>query len=137
MPEAKKRKGGLPGSDRQLREEVGRYFERCRAEETPPTPSGLALSLGVRTSTLGGDQLTDRQREIIDQAMQRIEANTMELMLTRGGVKGMESVLERVQENESENRARDEIRALPDEEIRKRLEKLLPRIRETVGEDYT
>ena len=86
---------------------------------------------------MGGDQLTDRQREIIDQAMQRIEANTMELMLTRGGVKGMESVLERVQENESENRARDEIRALPDEEIRKRLEKLLPRIRETVGEDYT
>ena len=135
MPEAKKKRNGLPGSDKQLREEVSRYFERCRTEETPPTPSGLALSLGVRTSALDGEQLTDRQREIIDQAMQRIEANTMELMLTRGGVKGMESVLERVEESESGSRERDEIRALPDEEIRKRLERLLPRIRAAVDSE--
>lgn len=133
MPEASKKWNSLPGSDKQLREGVERYFERCRMEETPPTPSGLALSLGVRTSALNGDRLTDRQKAVIDQAMQRIEANTVEMMLTRGGVKGMESVLERVEENEAESRARAEIRALSDEEIRKRLTRLLPRIQQTVG----
>ena len=135
MPETSNKQGCLPENEKQLREEVSLYFERCRLEETPPTPSGLALSLGVRTSALRGEQLTDGQREIIDQAMQRIEANTMELLLTRGGVRGMESVLERVEENESEVRAREDIRSLPDEEIRKRLGQLLPKIRKAVGEE--
>lgn len=130
MAEFKKKRSGFAGSDRQLKEEVERYFERCRADDTPPTPSGLALSLGVRTSMLSEDRLTERQKDIIARAMQRIEAHTMELMLTRGGVKGMESVLERVEENEDGGRTEEAIHDLPDEEIQRRLRCLLPRIQE-------
>ena len=96
-------------------------------EETPPTPSGLALALGVRTNDLSDGRLSIPQRAVIARAMQRIEASTMEMMLTRGGVKGMESVLERVIEGERQEDA-ERIRRLSDEEIRGRLIKLLPRI---------
>ena len=124
---------GLPLSERKLREETDRYFEECAQSGAPPTPSGLALALGVRTSVLSGDKLTQVQKKVIDRAMQRIEASTMELMLTRGGVKGMESVLERVEENEDEKRAKAELRGMSDEEIRERLKKLAVRIERMLG----
>lgn len=124
---------GLPLSEKKLREEVDRYFEECAQSGAPPTPSGLALALGVRTSVLTGENLTNVQKKVIDRAMQRIEASTMEMMLTRGGVKGMESVLERVEENEEEKRARAELRSMSDEEIREKLRKLAARIERVLG----
>ncbi len=124
---------GLPLSEKKLREEVDKYFEECARSAAPPTPSGLALALGVRTSVLNGENLTGTQKKVIDRAMQRIEASTMELMLTRGGVKGMESVLERVEENEDEKRARAELRGMSDEEIREKLKKLAARIERVLG----
>ena len=124
---------GLPLSEKKLREEVDRYFEECAQNGAPPTPSGLALALGVRTSVLMGENLTVVQKKVIDRAMQRIEASTMEMMLTRGGVKGMESVLERVEENEEEKRARAELRSMSDEEIREKLRKLAARIERVLG----
>ena len=119
---------GLPLSEKKLGGEVDRYFEECAQSGAPPTPSGLALALGVRTSVLMGENLTDVQKKVIDRAMQRIEAGTMEMMLTRGGVKGMESVLERVEESEGEGRMRSEIRNMTDEEIRERLGQMIPKI---------
>jgi len=122
---------GLFPADKRLREKVNEYFDICAQDGVPPTPSGLALKLGVRTSDLDGEQLSEEQRRILGQAMQRIEANTMELMLTRGGVKGMESILEKVGES-SAGRRRREIRRLTDEEIRLRLKRMMPGIRAAV-----
>lgn len=127
-------KNGLPVSGEKLREEVEGYFDRCGREGIPPTPSGLALQLGVRTSALSDDRLSEEQRKVIDQAMQRIEAGTLELMLTRGGVRGIESLLERVEERDGESRRRREIRGLSDEEIRTRLRRMMPGIRAAVEE---
>ena len=122
----------LPVSEKKLKEEVEKYFDRCAQEGSPPTPSGLALALGVRTGTLSDERLSIPQRTVISQAMQRIEANTMELMITRGGVKGMENVLERVAENEESVKARESIRKLSDEELEKRLRRIAERICEAL-----
>lgn len=125
----------LPMTEKALRGEVDRYFEKCAQEGTPPTPSGLALALGVRTSALSDERLSIPQRAVIDRAMQRIEASTMELMLTRGGVKGMENVLERVEENEEEGKLKKLVGGLSDEEIEERLRKMAERIGELLGEE--
>ena len=83
---------------------------------------------------MSDDRLSEEQRKVIDQAMQRIEAGTLELMLTRGGVRGIESLLERVEERDGESRRRREIRGLSDEEIRTRLRRMMPGIRAAVEE---
>ena len=125
----------LPVSEKKLKEVVDGYFERCAQEGSPPTPSGLALALDVRTSTLIDERLSIPQRAVIARAMQRIEASTMELMLTRGGVKGMESILERVAENADTGRARQEVRQLSDDELEQRLRRAAERIGEALGEE--
>jgi len=136
MEEGKKPWYRLPVTEKKLKEEVDKYFEKCREEGAPPTPSGLALALGVRTSALGDKRLSIIQKNVIDRAMQRIEASTMELMLTRGGVKGMESVLERVEESEETgDGAREAVRKLTDEELRERLRRIRPRIEEALREE--
>ncbi len=123
----------LPMTEKALRGEVDRYFEKCAQDGTPPTPSGLALALGVRTSALSDERLSIPQRAVIDRAMQRIEASTMELMLTRGGVKGMENVLERVEESEEEGKLKKLVSGLSDGEIEERLRKMAERIGELLG----
>lgn len=135
MEEGKKPWYRLPATEKLLKEAVDKYFETCRAEETPPTPSGLALALGVRTSALSDSRLSIIQRNVLDRAMQRIEASTMELMLTRGGVKGMENVLERVEENGGEaDRDREAARRLTDEELRERLKRIRSKIEAALEE---
>lgn len=125
----------LPMSERALRTEVDKYFEKCAEEGTPPTPSGLALALGVRTSALSDERLSIPQRAVLDRAMQRIEASTMEMMLTRGGVKGIENVLERVEESEEEGKLKRAVGKMTDEEIFDRLRKMEEKIGELLGED--
>lgn len=122
----------LPMTEKLLREEVDKYFERCAAEGSPPTPSGLALALGVRTSMLSDERLSVTQRAVLDRAMQRIEASTMEMMLTRGGVKGIENVLERVEENGDGGKRM--IGKMTDEEIEARLRKMAEKIGELLVE---
>ena len=125
----------LPVGEKRLKEAVERYFERCAQEDVPPTPSGLALSLDVRTSDLSSERLSPAQKGVISRAMQRIEANTMEMLLTRGGVKGIEGVLERVEELSEEEKMRQRVRALSDEEILKRLKLLSAKISEAIGKE--
>jgi hypothetical protein len=122
----------LPSAE-QLSKEVDAYFDLCAGQNTPVTPSGLALALGVRTSALNDNRLSAAQQEVIERAMQRIEASTMELLLTKGGVKGIESVLGRVEENGAHDRLQNELRRLSDEELRQRLKKLLPKIEKAVS----
>lgn len=123
----------LPMTEKLLSAEVDGYFERCMAEGIPPTPSGLALALGVRTSALSDERLSPEQRTVLDRAMQRIEASTMEMMLLRGGVKGIENVLGRVEENGEAGRSR-QIGRMTDGEIEERLRKLAERIEEMLEE---
>ena len=132
MPEKTGQK--LPTTEKQLSEAVDSYFDRCIQKEIPPTPSGLALALGVRTSALTDERLSAMQRAVLSRAMQRIEASTMELMLTRGGVKGIENVLERVEENEEEDRLQAELRRMSDAELKERLEKLIPKLLKVMEE---
>ena len=123
----------LPPAE-QLSKEVDAYFALCAERNTPVTPSGLALSLGVRTSALNDNRLSAPQRAVIEQAMQRIEASTMELLLTKGGVKGIESVLGRVEENEEQDRLKNELRRLSDDELKQRLKKLMPKLEKSIRE---
>lgn len=124
----------LPMTERLLRAEVDKYFDRCVEEGSPPTPSGLALALGVRTSALSDERLSPEQRAVLARAMQRIEANTMEIMLTRGGVKGIENLLERVEESERVGLEK-QIGSMTDGEIQDRLRKMAVQIGEMLGED--
>ena len=124
----------LPMTEKLLREAVDGYFGRCAEEGSPPTPSGLALALGVRTSALSDERLSIEQRRVLDRAMQRIEASTMEIMLTRGGVKGIENVLERVEEKKREDGRNQKIGKMTDGEIEERLRKMAKKIGEMLGE---
>jgi len=121
----------LPVSEKRLQEAVDGYFEKCRMEETPPTPSGLALALGVRTNDLSDGRLSIPQRAVIARAMQRIEASMMEMMITRGGLKGMENVLEKVEEKDV---GKPDVRRLSDEELKERLRRAAKRIEKAIGE---
>ena len=127
---------GLPMSERTLRGEIDRYFEKCEQEDAPPTPSGLALALGVRTRMLTDERLSPEQRSVIGRAMQRIEANMMERMIERGGVKGIENVLERVEESGENGGVRGQIGRMTDGEIEERLKKMAERIGELLGEEF-
>ena len=123
----------LPMSEKTLSAEVDRYFEKCAQEDVPPTPSGLALSLGVRTSVLTDERLSPEQRTVIGRAMQRMEAVMMEMMIQRGGVKGIENVLERVEESGEDGRLKGQIGRMTDGEIEERLKKVSERIGELLG----
>ena len=118
----------LPMSEKALRGEVEKYFENCAQENAPPTPSGLALALGVRTSMLTDERLSPEQRRVIGRAMQRMEAGMMEMMILRGGVKGIENVLERVEESGENGGIQGQIGKMTDGEIEERLKKMAARI---------
>lgn len=120
----------LPMNEKLMKEAVDGYFERCAQAGKPPTPSGLALALNVRTSALTDERLSVEQRRVIDRAMQRMEASVMEMLVERGGVKGLENLLERVSEGEKAGKRKEEIRHLTDAEIEERLKKVAVKIEE-------
>ena len=125
----------LPMSEKALRGEVEKYFESCAQENVPPTPSGLALALGVRTSMLTDERLSPEQRGVIGRAMQRMEAGMMEMMILRGGVKGIENVLERVEESGEDEGIRGRIGRMTDGEIEERLKRMAERIGKLLEEE--
>ena len=125
----------LPMSERTLRTEVEKYFERCAQEKTLPTPSGLALTLDVRTRDLSDERLSDEQRRVLSRAMQRMEVSAMERMITQGGMKGIERVLESVEEQEKESGMKERLSKMTDEQIRQGLRKAAVRIEEMLKEE--
>lgn len=107
-----------------LRGKIGRYFSRCRSEGTPPTPAGLALALGMRTSELTTAPLDDECRRLIDRALQRIEVGTLELLLNKSAARGLEIILQ----NAAKSAAPDRLGGLSDDELDERLLRLARRI---------
>ncbi len=109
--------------------EIAGYFETCRKNDTPATPAGLALALGLRTADLSSSALPLKQRRIIGRALQRIEAETMERALgPKGSAKGMEIVLQQTQDE-----APDELESLSDEELDRRLAAVAAAIAEAMA----
>lgn len=107
-----------------MRGKIGRYFSRCRSEGTPPTPAGLALALGMRTSELTTAPLDDECRRLIDRALQRIEVGTLELLLNKSAARGLEIILQ----NAAKSAAPDRLGGLSDDELDERLLRLARRI---------
>ena len=130
MSETTARKSAAQCGVRVLKSRITRYFNDCAGRDVPVTPSGLALALGLRTEELSGGSLPDTHRRLIGQALQRIEAETVELALNgKGGAKGVDAVLQQT----AKARSFDAVSALTDEELEARLSRLAREIEEAVG----
>ena len=111
-----------------LKKKINRYFNDCADSGSPATPAGLALALDMRTSALTAASLAPEERRLIDQALQRIEASTMELALSKAAAKGVEVVLQH-----TDSPAADPgTQSLSDEELDDRLDRLARRLESTV-----
>ncbi len=107
-----------------LRGKINRYFNQCQSGDTPPTPAGLALALDMRTAELTQAPMDDECRRLIDRALQRIEAGTLELLLNKSTARGLELILQ----NTSRSAAPDRLGGLTDDELDERLIRLAQRI---------
>ena len=107
-----------------LKKKINRYFADCADSGTPATPAGLALALDMRTAALVNAPLPPDQRRLIDQALQRIEASTMELALSKAAAKGVEVVLQHTDAPASDAA----LQTLSDEELDSRLDRLARRL---------
>lgn len=108
----------------QVRNRVGRYFSKCRSENLTPTPAGLALALDMRTSELSLPGTDEEGRQIIDRALQRIEAETLDLLISKSGTRGLEIILQKTEKNAAES----QLNRLSDDELGKQLIRLARRI---------
>lgn len=114
----------IPLTTEQVRNRVGRYFSKCRSEDLPPTPSGLALALDMRTSELSLPGLDEESRQIISHALQRIEAETLDRIISKSASRGLEITLQKAEKNAAEN----QLNRLSDDELGKQLIRLARRI---------
>ena len=111
---------------RRMREKINRYFADCAERGQPCTPSGLALALDMRTFELNAADMPLSYRRLLDRALQRIEADTVELALTsKAASKGVDVVLQHT-EPPCETRPLSE---LSDDELNERLGRLIGRVR--------
>lgn len=109
---------------KQLRVKINRYFKQCREEGATPTPAGLALTLGMRTAELTSAPMDDRCRQLIDNALQRIEVDTLDMLLSKSAARGLEIVLQYT----AKNAMPDRLGGLTDDELDERLLHLAQRI---------
>ncbi len=114
-----------------LRSKITRYFNQCQSAGTPPTPAGLALALDMRTAELTQAAMDDESRRLIDRALQRIEAGTLDLLLSKSTARGLELILQ----NTSRITAPDRLSGLTDDELDKRLIRLAQRIAALSGRE--
>ena len=102
-----------------VKSRVTRYFNECRKKDMPATPAGLALALDVSTEEHTGGHRPEALRRPVERALQLIERETLERALSgRGGSKGVEFVL---QQTAQARGGPDELEALSDEELNRRL----------------
>lgn len=128
-----------------LRKRVNQYFESCDMKHEHYSVPGLGLFLGLRTKVIinfnNEDEEFAEHRRIIDYALQRIEAYvTNRLFETKGSTKGTEFLLQNTlgyanksdvnSKQELEVSEKQRIKNLPDEEVNRRLIRLVPRINE-------
>lgn len=112
----------------QLNRRIRRYFADCQESGLPVTPAGLALALDMRTGDLASTALPGDQKQAIERALQRIEANTMELALSKAAAKGVEVVLQHT----DTPALTDETAYLSDDELNIRLRHLKKRLTKTI-----
>ena len=128
-----------------LRKRVNQYFEDCDAKGKHYSVPGLGLFLGLRTKIIinfnNEDEEFMEHRRIIDYALQRIEAYVANrLFETKGSTKGTEFLLQNTlgyanksdvnSKQEVEVSEKQRIKNLPDDELGKRLIRLVPKINE-------
>lgn len=132
-----------------LRRKVNAYFDYCDLNGKNYTVPGLALHLGVLTRTLTHCDYAfdhpDYQR-VIDYALQRVEAYTVEkLFTTKGTTKGVEFLLQNTAnyanrsdvktETSLEVTEKQKLQALPDPVLKKKMLSLLPKLQQAVGSE--
>ena len=128
--------GGQPHqayeNPRTLLRQIEAYFAACDEEGRHYTVAGLALFLGLRTRVLTDypdAQAYPAHQKAIDYALQRIEAYTADKLFEgKGGTKGFEMLMQSASGGASAQGDADSVHALSDEEVRGRLQALLPRI---------
>ena len=128
-----------------LRKRVNQYFDDCDMHGKHYSVPGLGLFLGLRTKVIisfnNDDDEFAEHRRIIDYALQRIEAYVANrLFETKGSTKGTEFLLQNTlgyanksdvnSKQEVEVTEKQRIKNLPDEEVKGRLFRLLPKINE-------
>lgn len=128
-----------------LRKRVVQYFENCDMKHEHYSVPGLGLFLGLRTRVIinfnNEDEEFAEHRRIIDFALQKIEAYVANrLFETKGSTKGTEFLLQNTlgyanksdvnAKQEIEHSEKQRIKNLPDEEVNRRLIRLVPRIEE-------
>lgn len=129
-----------------MRRRINEYFDYCDLNKKHYTVPDLALHLGFRTRVLMnyqyGGNYPDFQR-VIDYALQRIEAYTVEkLFATKGSTKGIEFLMQNTanyanksdvsSKQELEITERQRIQQLPDSEVKGRLLHILPKIQSVI-----
>ena len=114
-----------------LEKQIADYFEACREGEVPASPAGLAEALGLSTDELLTPSPIPRRRQLIGHALQRIEAELMARALgPKGSAKAIDIALEQIR-----GAARvDELGALTEEELNRRLASVADAIRAALEE---
>ena len=121
----------IDGGTALLKSRITRYFNECRSKDLPATPSGLALALKTRTEELTRGKLPDAQRRLIDEALQRIETETLERALNgKNSAKGIEVVL---QQTTQPLGTANELKALTDDELQNRLKAIARELNALIG----
>lgn len=131
-----------------LKRRIKQYFEACDMEKKHYSVPGLGLFLGVRTKVLLNYNPDEEEyaeyKLAVDYALQRIEAYAAErLYENRGSTKGTEFLLQNTlgyankndvsSKQELEITEKQKIKQLPDEEVKSRLEHLIPKIVQFTG----
>ena len=132
-----------------LKRRIRQYFESCDMDKKHYSVPGLGLFLGLRTRVLlnyaPDDEEYQEHKLAIDYALQRIEAYAAErLYENKGSTKGTEFLLQNTlgyanksdvnSKQELEVSEKQRIKQLPDEEVKKRLIRLVPRITQFVDD---
>ena len=115
-----------------IKARVTRYFNECQRQDIPATPAGLALALDMSVAELTGSRLPEAMKKPVERALLRIERETLERALSgKGGAKGVEFVLGQT----TRAAPGDELAALSDEELAKRLAAAGEAIRQALAEE--
>ena len=116
-----------------IKARVTRYFNECQRQDIPATPAGLALALDMSVAELTGSRLPEAMKKPVERALLRIERETLERALSgKGGAKGVEFVLGQTARS---SLGGDELAALSDEELAKRLAAAGEAIRQALAEE--
>ena len=130
---AKRTKTAAEAAATAFKSRVTRYFNECQRQDIPPTPAGLALALDMNLAELTGTRLPEAIKKPVERALLRIERETLERALSgKSGAKGVEFVLGQTAQASPGG---DELTALSDEELSKRMRAVADEIEKALAEE--